>query len=417
MQEEAIERARLLISQSRYDEAGSILTNAISKDPNNILALILYAEVLIQIDQNTKALEVINSAIAIDPSNDALFYTKSRICIQLEKFDEAEHLIEEAISLYPSDPDYFALWASIKLQRKHFALALELANKALSLDAKNLFALNLRTTALTKLNQKENALETIEGALHEDPNDAYTHANYGWNLLEQNQHEKALEHFKEALKNDPNLDYAQEGMLEALKAKHFIYRWFLKYAFFISNLAEKNQWFFIIGFYVAYRFLSGLAEKVEALQPVLYPILALLFVVAISTWIIGPISNLFLRMNPYGKHLLKRHEILSSNLVGLSILTCILSAIAYLFLRTNFFLALAFFGFSMMVPFSSAFGPNKSNKALSIYAIAMFLIGCVALFFTTGDGELINAFSLLYLLGFFVYQWVANYFTIRESNV
>lgn len=119
----------------------------------------------------------------------------------------------------------------------------------MEIDAENLSALNARSTALNKLNRKEESFETIQDALREDPNDAYTHANYGWGLLEKGHHKEALDHFKEALANDPSFEYAQLGMLQAIKANNPIYRVFLKYSFWMSNLTAKYQWGVIIGFY------------------------------------------------------------------------------------------------------------------------------------------------------------------------
>src|SRR5690606_2150752 len=113
--------------------------------------------------------------------------------------------------------------------------------------------------ALIKLDRSEESFETIEGALREDPNNAFTHANYGWGLLEKGNHTKAMEHFKEALSHSPNLDYAQAGMLEAIKATNPIYRLFLKYAFWMGNMAAKFQWGFIIAFYILFRVIRSTA--------------------------------------------------------------------------------------------------------------------------------------------------------------
>ena len=126
---------------------------------------------------------------------------------------------------------------------------------------------------------------------------------------------KHSEHFREALKLDPNFTYAQSGMLEALKANNIFYRLFLQYSFWMGNLTAKYQWGVIIGFYIGFRLIRALAASNENLRPYLTPIIILLALIMFSTWIITPVSNLFLRFNKYGKHLLGKQDKISANFV------------------------------------------------------------------------------------------------------
>ncbi len=416
MTEKLLNRAQILIQQNRFDEADKLLSELIGQDPDNSYLLAMSGEVALELGDSAKAEDLVNRAIHLDPEIDSFYYIKSRVMLQLERYDEAEKSLSTAIELDPEDADYFALWASIKLSRKQFDQALDLANKALELDPENLLGLNTRSTAQLKLNKKDASFETIEGALKEDPNNAYTHTNYGWNLLEKGDHKKALTHFSEALKNDPNLEYAQQGMVEALKAKYFLYRLFLKYSFWIGNLSSKYQWGAIIGFYFAYRFLNNISRNNEALQPYLIPVLVLMAVAAFSTWVITPISNLFLRLNKYGKHLLEKNEILSSNFVGLSLLTFFLGIGLFVFYNDYKWLIIAAFGFAMMVPLSVMFSTSRFKYFLPVYAVAMFLIGIAAISNAVSTGVLFNSFSMIFIFGFIAFQWIANFLLIKADN-
>ncbi len=374
------------------------------------------SEVYLQQDKFENANSIIENAIGLSPDSPHLFYIKSRLAIQQENLSEALKNINQAIELDPYDADYFALLANIKLGRKQFEEALETANKALEIDAENLLALNTRSTALNKLNRSEESFETIEGALREDPNNAYTHANYGWGLLEKGDHKKALDHFKEALSNDPTFDYAQSGMLEALKATNPIYRLFLKYSFFMSNLTEKYQWGVIIGFYLGFRALKTIARNNEALQPYLLPLIIALALIAFSTWIIAPISNLFLRFNKYGQLLLDKKEKMSSNFVAISLGAFIVGLLLYFALADEKMLTIAVFGFAMMLPLGTMFSPSKNKYGLLIYTIALALIGLIAIGLTFSTGEIFNLMTVVFTFGFVAFQWVANYLLIKEDN-
>ncbi|MEL6988290.1 MAG: tetratricopeptide repeat protein, partial [Bacteroidota bacterium] len=352
-------KIEILLKQKRFDQAESIIKNLLAQDFNNTDLLYLLGEIKIRKDQANEANEIANRGIGIEPDNSRFYFLKSRVDIIQKNLDTAESNIQKAIYNDPDISSYFALYGQIKMMRKDFEEALRLADEALELDPEDLDALNLRSAALIKLDRKEDSFITIEGALREDPENAYTHTNYGWGLLEQGEHKKALEHFKQALNSDPNYNFAQAGLLEAIKASNPIYRLFLKYAFFMGKLTAQYQWGVIIGFYVLFRFLSSLARNNEGLKPFLMPIVIALAIIAFSTWVITPISNLFLRFNKYGQLLLSKDEKLSSNFVAFSFLIFLIGIILFALTQDQKMMLVAVFGFTMMVPLSVIFSVEK----------------------------------------------------------
>lgn len=411
-----ISKVEILLRQGKLDEAEQLLKELLSGDTNNILFLSLLAEVHLQQDKVDSARNIVGNAIALSPDSSHLFYIKSRIAIQQGSYDEAEQSIQHALELDPYDATYFAMFANIKLLRKQYEEALTLANKALEIDAENLLGLNTRSTALLKLNRSAESFATIEGALREEPNNAYTHANYGWGLLEKGEHKKALEHFRESLKNDPTFEYAQLGMMEALKASNAVYRLFLQYKFWMGNLRAKHQWGVIIGFVIGVRILRGIAKASETLQPYLIPFVILLSLVAFSTWILTPIGNLFLRFNPYGNFLLGKHEKMSANFVAVSFLIFFVGLLMFFVLADDRFLPVAAFGFAMMPPFSVMFSPSTPKHALFFYSVIMAAAGIASIGLTFSTGDVFNSMTFIFILGFVVFQWVANFLLIEEDN-
>ncbi|KYP14266.1 tetratricopeptide repeat protein [Flavihumibacter sp. CACIAM 22H1] len=416
MSDLALQRIEVLLQQERYAEAEELLQELFRNDPTDAFVLSLLAEVKLRSGDFPAAHHYTDQSRAIDPNNPRLYYLKARIQYQEHKTADALQAIDEAIQLDPEDADYYALKAAILLQQKNFEAALDAADEALDLDAENLLALNMRTTALQKLDRAEDAFLTIEGALREDPNNSYTHSNYGWNLLEAGNHKKALEHFKLALQNDPGNEYAQQGMVQAIKAGNPVYRLFLKYSFFMTNLTGKYQWGVIIGFYVGVRILRGLAASNEALRPFLLPLIILLTLVAFSTWIITPVSNLLFRLHPYGKFMLDKEEIKSANFVGLSLAVSLLGFIAFLFSGVPGWMVLGFLGFTLTIPLGTMYASSNTRWVLLWYPAAMALVGALAVVETLRTGELFNAYSTAYLIGLFAYQWIANALVIRENR-
>jgi len=413
---ELIQRAELLMQQERYAEAEKELKQALSQAPNDYYTLALLAEVSLELDRYDNARMLIDSAIGLNPATAYLLYVRARVFALQDDYNGAEREIAQAVSLEPDDADYYAWWANIKLARKMYTEALELADKALSLDPANLLALNMRSRALVKTNQYEASFETIEGALREDPDNSFTHSNYGWNLLEQGNHQKAKEHFREALRSDPSNEDAQSGMLEALKADNLLYRMFQKYAFWMGNLSGKYQWGVILGFYFGTQLIKNLAKQNEALQPFLLPVVVLLALFAFSTWIVGPVGNLLLRINPFGKHLLNRKEIISSNFVGVCALVCITGLVTYFVTLHQPLLSVAAFGFAMMLPCSSMLSPAKNPVILKMLAGVLTVFGLLAILMSFASGNLFNGISLLFIIQFVAYQFISNFILIKEDN-
>lgn len=411
-----LSKVQILIQQSKHKEAETMLADLLREYPNDIHYLSLLAEVKLQLDEFDHANKIIETAIGLSPDSAHLFYIQSRIALQQEKIADAEKHILQAIQTDPYDADYFALLAHIQLHRKLYTEALETANKALEIDAENLLALNTRSTALNKLNRSEESFQTIEGALREDPNNAYTHANYGWGLLEKGDYKKAKEHFSEALLNNPNSQYAQSGMLESIKATNPIYRLFLKYAFWMGNLTAQYQWVVILGFYFGFKGLRKLASSNPSLQPYLTPLIILLAMIAFSTWIIRPISNLFLRFNKYGKLLLTKEEKMSANIVAVCLVLFIAGILLYFGLSDQKMLSIAVFGFAMMLPSGTMLSPSKNKIVLIVYTIILAAIGIIAIAQTFSTGEIFTTMSAIFILGFVAFQWVANYMLIKQDN-
>ncbi|MFN3404953.1 MAG: tetratricopeptide repeat protein [Cytophagaceae bacterium] len=409
------ERAKLLIEQKRYKEAKQEIGNLLQSDPNDAEALCLLAIIFLEEKKYEEAEELVLNAIKINPSNSFHYYLHAQILFQLDKNSEAEKKVHEALKIFPYDAECFALLAAIKLHDKEWEKALDYANKGLEVDADNINCLNYRSTALMKLDRKEDSFNTIAHALNNDPYNAYTHANVGWALLEKGDHKKALIQFQESLKIDPTLDYAKAGLVEALKARYLFYRWFLKYAFWIGNMKGKAQWGVIIGFAIGSRVLRGIASAVPALKPFILPVVILYMMFAVSTWIIEPLTNLFLRLNVYGRYALQKAEIITSNFVGSSLLLGITSFILYYFTDNDLFFYSAIFGISMMIPLANMLTPPlaKNKKKLIVYAAGLGLTGISGLVLFALDNPAAQHCATIYILGIILYQWVANAILIR----
>lgn len=381
-----LDRAHVLLAQSRHDLAEKELRQELSGDADNAMAHALLALCLGERKEFDEATQEAKQAIALAPDEPYFHYVLASVLDLRDWLDEAEASVKEAIRLDPQEPDYFSLQASIHFQQRRWQDALESAELGLQIDAEHVESNNMRAMALVKLGRKAEAGQTIESALARDPDNAITHANQGWTLLEQRQHVKAMEHFREALRLDPDLEWARAGIVEALKARHFIYRWMLMYFFWMSKLSYKVQWALVIGGYIGQRILRQLANDNPAWAPLIWPVIIAYLAFVIMTWTATPLFNLLLRLNRFGRLALSREQIAASNWFGACILTAL--TVAALAILTNepiaFLAALGFGLLGMSVAGAYHCRPGWPRIVMAVYS------GMAA---TAGAGGLLLIYS------------------------
>lgn len=417
-EEQQIKRAQILFSQKRFADAEKEFGQLISGNPHKAYYHCMLALCFLYQLKFKQAEEHAQEAIGIEPSSSFPYYVSSLVFFNQQKTDQSKSMIDKAIGLDPFDANYFSVLASIWLSKKEWALALQKANEGLAVDPEHIDCLNARAKALIKLDDRNAAYDTINEALYFDPQNSYTHANLGWGLIEKGDYKKALGHFKQSLSIDPTNKYAKAGLVEALKAKYWFYRMFLRYAFWISNMKSKAQWAILIGFYLGSHVLRAIGESYPQLEVITTPLVILYVLFALTTWLIGPLSNLFLRLNKYGKHALTEDAIQCSNYVGLSFLVSILSFVLYLVLLKEFFILLAIVGFTMAIPISGMFNAEEGSrprKILMYYAIALGCTGLVATSMAIAGAGLMNNAFTVYFIGIILYQWIANAIVIRSN--
>ncbi len=320
------ERAILLFQQSRFELAEQELRQVLAAEPDDAYAHSLLALCLVNREQFQEATQEAQQAVHLQPDFPYAHYALASIWRRRNYDKQALAAIQEALRLDSSETSYFALLAQIHLDEARWREALEAAERGLQLDAEDVTCTNLRAIALVKLGRRSEAGATIDAALRRNPDNAVTHANQGWTLLDKGQPKEALEHFREALRLDPTNEWARRGIIEALKARHFIYALMLRYFLFMSKFSRQGQWGIILGAYFGNQVLRAIAANNPALAPWVLPLRILYVAFAIMTWIASPLFNLLLRLNKFGRMVLSQEQIVASNWIGLTLLAALISS-------------------------------------------------------------------------------------------
>ena len=310
-----VQRGRGLVELKRYPAAIAELKKALALDPEHYLALVFLCGCYIDTKDKKLALVYAQKLDSTYPSDDLPHYYLALAWDMNGEPVKAMEEIRTAIEIDPYDADYFGFLAALYIENRDYKKALEFVEKGLEIDPENVLCLNHRTLILTKLGRKDDMASAAEDTLSASPDNWYSHANVGWSYLQSGDHKTAREHFMEALRLNPNAEHARDGMKESLKAHNVVFRWYLNYAFWMADKGDKVQWVVIIAFVFVRRIFSSLAQT----YPAFYGVVALMFLLVYSMWIMDPIGDFILLTNRFGRHLLGDHEKKAGWITGLGL--------------------------------------------------------------------------------------------------
>ncbi len=410
-------RAGVLIEQHRYDRAEQELRGALAADPDDPLAHALLSVCLREQKKLDEALQSARTSIRCAPDAPLGHQVLADACLARHRHDEARQAIDQAISLDPADADSWATLAAIHLAQRRRPEALEAADRGLRHDPEHLGCINLRAMALVALGRKKEAGETVGFALRKDPENAVSHANTGWTCLHRGDHRAALEHFREALRLDPQLDWARQGLVEALKARYVVYRWLLAYFLWSSRLSRKGAWAVVILSYLGFRALRVSARDLPEWRPVLVPLVVVAGLALLLTWIGAPFFNLLLRCNRFGRYALDDRDKRAST--WLAILLGAAAGLGVLYWATGqSTLILPIVATAVMtIPVTHTLAieeERRRRRMLRFTAVLVLLGGAGVVAGALGLEAATIALLLPFFLGAIGFQWVVTWTAIQR---
>ena len=364
------QRIQLLLAQKRYDMAERDLRAMLAEEPRDAVSHALLAMCIVNNPERlVEATEVAQTGVGIEPDEPLTHYALAVCYLRRNRNDEAAASIEESLRLDPYDADAFAILAQANLSRERYQEALSAANRGLSVDPDHIDCGNMRSISLERLGRSEEAIEAASQTLRRDPDDPMSHVAHGYTLLNSGRYQEAQVAFREALRLDPQNEMARVGLINALNNRSFVFRLVHKFYVALSRLNSKAAFGLIIGAWLLVQVLSGLADRVPALRPLIVPIVILYVMFVVLTWIANPLFNTFLRFHPFGQHLLDRSQRWASNLIAPCLLLCLFSIGAGIFLGDLVLgILAAAYWLGMAIPIAATFAMSDPKRRLFIGA-------------------------------------------------
>lgn len=141
----------------------------------------------------------------------------------------------------------------------------------------------------------------------------------GWAALERGEHQQAVQYFRRALRLRPHDARARAGVVEALKARHPLYRQVLAAFFWLSRFSFAGQIGLMLVAFLGLRVLSTLAEHKSEWAPFLLPPLILILGLFVLSGLASPLFDVVLQMDPVGRGSLSDDQRRGANLLILNL--------------------------------------------------------------------------------------------------
>ncbi len=418
-----LQRAELLFDVHRYQDAEAELRQAAAQEPNDVrvhmwLALVLarqYSKQLASTRQEPsykldEALKEAKIAVGLSPDFAFPHAILGLVLLELDRPEQALRSIQEALRLAPDFPLFFGLLARVYVPSREWPLVLQAAEAGLRLDPQDVDCINLRFMALVQLGRQAEAGQAIEQALAREPANAATHANLGWLMLHRNQPQEAMRHYREALRLDPLAEWARFGIVEAMKARFFLYRLLLSFDLWLSRLSKAQARALDHWIKVALRALRILSRAFPPLLFVALPLFLFYFFFVLAAWTADLFFNLLLRFDRLGRAALLEEEITASNWAAICLAVATLCGAAGLILQNWGLVAGAVEAGMMLMPIAAIFRAKRGRwrNVLIAGAIALALIGLLGMLAAIPNMSWVFALVVAFVIAWFIYWWLAG---------
>jgi Flp pilus assembly protein TadD len=368
------DRAELLLEAGRAAEAEREARAILASDPHDPYALVLLARALIILGRGDEAVATARDAVAHDPDDELALFTLGIALIVDSDLTEAEKTIRAAIRIDPQEAVFHQTLAGILLDLDRREEALVAAEQARTLEPNDALVAAMHANALVALGRASEADRAARDALAMDPTRDTAHHVLGLVGLHRGDSDQALAGFREALRLDPTDDRAREGLVLALKARHPVYAWLLRFFLWQSRLPKQAQWALL-----AAPFVIGRLIRTTDNTAWFYPLAAVFIGFVVLTWAADPFMTLTLLATREGRHLVGRPSRIAAALFAGFVVAALAAAVGGAFYDPH--LLIVTFGF---VVFALAAGnvdslPPDRRKVVYRAAVALMLTAVIVI--------------------------------------
>lgn len=171
---------------------------------SNLYELFEKAQIAISLGKYKLAIKLAQEALSVDPNNVVAYYNLAMAYSYLKKFDKAEDFIKLTLSIEPTWDDGLILYCVILIKKEQYQPALKKADEALKISPNNETAMYLKACIFNNLKNNKEAEWYIKKALEISPNTSLYHLKLADIYSDTNRNKLAEQEYLEALRLEPN---------------------------------------------------------------------------------------------------------------------------------------------------------------------------------------------------------------------
>ncbi len=207
--------AMILASSGRLAEALSLISDAVSLQPDDAGLLQLRGEILRAMGEYQEALQEIERALAQRVESVPLLIDKGSLLAALSRYPEAAVALDRALELDPGSAMALGIKGQVLRALGRDQDALEALQRAAELDPDSAWIQAELGETLRALDRNQDALEALDRALSLDPDSAWTLGTKGQVLRALDRNQDALAALRRAAELGPALSWVQSELAAA----------------------------------------------------------------------------------------------------------------------------------------------------------------------------------------------------------
>lgn len=205
----ACTRGEELLERGDLEGALAAFNEALTLDPDLVLALNNRGNALKQLGRFEEALADLSKAASLDRNRAEVQFNLANVLLDLKRPDDALAMYDRVLAMKPDFAPALHNRGRVLLASRRFAEALPSLDALVRLQPSSATAHFLRGNALYEVDRLDEALAAYDGALALKPDYAEAYANRGNALGRLTRREEAFASYDAAFKLDPNLPYVE----------------------------------------------------------------------------------------------------------------------------------------------------------------------------------------------------------------
>lgn len=392
-----LERAEMLMTALRFEDARKQFLLALGEDPDNAEIHCRLGVCCAKLGEFDSAIEHGKTAAALGPDNALVFQNLGWIYHKADQDKLAKAAVKEAIRIEPNFADAYTLLASVYIQLSEFRKAARCAKKAISLEPDCSDAHRVMAIATQQLDEDWESERSLRQAFRNDPNNAATHLVMGTSRLKQLDYEPAERHFREALRLDPTSEAAKELLVIVKIETSPIVRWHATLAGWIEIIPWRLL--IILGVLCIAGLSRGNGYAIACLVPLAVAVLILL----LTRFAVDPVATFQVACTSLGRNAMSRWDFYGSMLLSFMLLGIAGLGIAGIALSSVPILVVVVFGTYLYFPIFSTWqiATEKMRPVMFLTVAGLAVVGSCLLVFSLWTTDETNRNSLIGL--WFIY--------------